>query len=159
MVRYLRDSGRQRIATITGPLDRSSSAQRLAGFREELPETPAEYVVEGDFYSESGHAAARRLLALAEPPTAIFAASDLMALGVLHAARELGLHVPDDLAVVGFDDVALAASAEPPLTTVRQDKRGLGAAAGKAVAALIESPGADVPAIRLPVDLVVRGST
>ena len=133
--------------------------QRLAGFREELPETPEEYVVEGDFYGPSGYAAARRLLSLPEPPTAIFAASDLMALGVLQAARERRLRVPHDLAVVGYDDVALAAAADPPLTTVRQDKRGLGVAAGRAVVALIESPGSAAPAIRLPVDLVVRGST
>jgi LacI family transcriptional regulator len=154
--RHLRDRGHTRTATVTGPLDRSSSAQRLAGFREELPET---LVAEGDFYGESGYAAAQRLLALAEPPTAIFAASDLMALGVLQAARDRGLRVPHDLAVVGFDDVALAAAADPPLTTVRQDKRGLGAAAGEAVVASIESPDVAPPELRLPVELVVRGSS
>jgi LacI family transcriptional regulator len=154
--RHLRQRGHTRIATIAGPLDRSSGAQRLAGFRAELPQT---LVAEGDFYGESGHVAALQLLDLAEPPTAIFAASDLMALGVLQAARDRGLQVPRDLAVVGFDDVALAAAADPPLTTIRQDKRGLGTAAGEAIVALIESPDAAVPAIRLPVELVVRASS
>jgi LacI family transcriptional regulator len=154
--RHLRERGHARVATITGPLDRSSSAQRLAGFQTELPDA---HVVEGDFYGDSGYAAAQQLLDLTEPPTAIFAASDLMALGVLQAARERGLRVPQDLAAVGFDDVALASASDPPLTTIRQDKRGLGTAAGEAVVALIESPDAAAPAVRLPVELVVRAST
>jgi LacI family transcriptional regulator, galactose operon repressor len=116
-------------------------------------------VAYGDFYPDSGAAAAARLLALPEPPTAIFAASDMMALGVLRAASEAGLRVPEDLSVVGFDDMQLAAHVNPPLTTVRQDKAGLGAVAGEALVRLIEGD-EDVPAgTTLPVTLVVRGST
>ena len=72
-----------------------------------------------------------QLLALDEPPTAVFAASDMMALGAIRAAAEAGLSVPRDLSVIGFDDMQLAAHVQPPLTTLRQDKAGLGAAAGR----------------------------
>ena len=81
-----------------------------------------------------------------------------MALGVIRAARELGLSVPGDLAVVGFDDAPLAAHADPPLTTVRQDKFGIGAAAATALVGMIESEAAPPPALVLPVELVVRRS-
>jgi len=96
---------------------------------------------------------------LDEPPTAIFAASDLMAIGAIRAAAERGLKVPDDFSVIGFDDIQLAPHTNPPLTTMRQDKLGLGAAAGDALVARIAGD-PDRPALRtLPVELVVRGST
>lgn len=162
-VAHLHSLGHERIATITGPIEHKPALDRLTGYEQELdrlglPRRP-EYVESGDFYAESGAEAARRLLALPEPPTAIFAASDLMAAGAIQAARELGLHVPGDLALVGFDDIQLAELLDPPLTTIRQDKRGLGIAAGEAVVALVEA--ADEPPRRLvlPVELVVRGST
>jgi LacI family transcriptional regulator len=82
-----------------------------------------------------------------------------MAVGAIQAARELGLRVPDDLAVVGFDDIQLAELLDPPLTTIRQDKRGIGIAACQAIVALVESADAPPPRIVLPVELVVRGST
>ena len=113
----------------------------------------------GDFYAESGRDATERLLALAEPPTAIFAASDLMAIGAVRAAAEVGLRVPEDLSVVGFDDIQLSPHVNPPLTTMRQDKLGLGGAAGDALIARVAGA-ADRPALQtLPVELVVRGST
>jgi LacI family transcriptional regulator len=118
-----------------------------------------EYVAYGDFYAESGRELAARLLTLDEPPTAIFAASDLMAIGAVRAAAQAGLRVPEDLAVVGFDDIQLASHVNPPLTTVRQDKLGLGAAAGDALVARIAGD-PDRPPLRiLPVELVVRAST
>jgi LacI family transcriptional regulator len=159
---HLHALGHERIATIAGPRGHATSRDRLRGFREELRRlgapVPREYVVAGDFYTESGAEAGRRLLALAQPPTAIFAASDLMAIGAIQAIRGSGLRVPRDVAVVGFDDAQVASLVDPPLTTVRQDKRGLGSAAGEAVVALVED--AEAPArIVLPVELVVRGST
>ena len=81
-------------------------------------------MVEGDFYDESGYRGTRRLLELDEPPTAIFAASDLMAAGAIRAASDLGVRVPEDLAIVGFDDIGLASLIQPQLTTVRQDMHG-----------------------------------
>ena len=107
-------------------------ADRLLGYRAELERLGLpyrdEYVEEGDFYAESGYTAMRRCSRFAEPPTAVFAASDLMAAGAVRAAQERGSRVPDDLSLVGFDDIQLAALMQPPLTTIRQDKAGLGIA-------------------------------
>jgi LacI family transcriptional regulator len=100
-----------------------------------------------------------RLLELDEPPTAVVTASDLMALGAIRAVAEAGRAVPHDVSIVGFDDIQLAGHVHPPLTTLRQDKAGLGAEAGRALMALIDGK-TDLPeAVTLPVDLIVRGST
>ena len=118
-----------------------------------------EYVAYGDFYAESGREQTARLLTMDERPTAIFAAADMMAIGAIRAAAELGLSVPEDVSVVGFDDIQLASHINPPLTTLRQDKLGLGAAAADALIARIAGGADRSPLLRLPVDLVVRGST
>jgi LacI family transcriptional regulator len=140
-VTHLHELGHERIATIAGPAHMRAGADRLAGYGETLKrlglESRDEYVRVGDFYDESGYEATKELLALEAPPTAIFAASDLMAAGALRAAHELGVRVPDDLAVVGFDDIALAALIQPPLTTVRQDTEALGRAAGEGLIQMI----------------------
>lgn len=161
-VRHLYDIGHERIATIAGPLRTRPGADRLAGFRKELEwlglEARDEYVIEGDFYDESGYAATRQLLELAEPPTAVFAASDLMAAGALRAANELGVRVPDDLAVIGFDDIALAGLIQPPLTTIRQDMENLGRAAADGLIQMIEDPEGAPVQVQVPTRLVVRSS-
>jgi LacI family transcriptional regulator len=162
-VGHLAALGHERIATITGLEHTRPGADRLAGYRAELrarrlPRRAA-FVRRGDFYPESGYDAMRRLLALPESPTAVFAASDEMAIGALSALHEAGVSVPDEISVVGFDDVQAAALVRPPLTTIRQDKAALGAAAAEAILALAESEDAVPPALVLPVELVVRGST
>jgi LacI family transcriptional regulator len=162
-VRHLHGLGHRRIATLTGMIDSRPGIDRLRGYRAAVQALGLayrdEYVAYGDFYAESGREATARLLALAEPPTAIFAASDLMAIGAERAAAEAGLRVPEDLSVVGFDDIQLAPHLNPPLTTLRQDKLGLGAAAGDALIARIAGA-PDRPQLRkLEVELVVRGST
>ena len=161
-VEHLHALGHRRIATITGMLESRPGMDRLRGYRAAVQDLGLgyrdEYVAYGDFYAESGLAAAVAMLALPDPPTAIFAASDLMALGVVRAASEAGLRVPGDLSVVGFDDIQLAPHVTPPLTTVRQDKAGLGAAAGDALIELIDGAG-DTGVVTLPVELVARGST
>jgi LacI family transcriptional regulator len=101
----------------------------------------------------------RELLELPEPPTAVFAAADMMAVGAIRTATNAGLVVPGDLAVVGFDDIELAALLSPPLTTIRQDKLGLGLAAARAIVEQIENPEVTPPALTLPVELVVRASS
>jgi LacI family transcriptional regulator len=167
-VEHLTEQGHRRIAVIHGPTDTLAGNDRLKGYRQALQQAGLayrdEYVTQGDFYVETGYAAARKLLALPEPPTAIAAASDLMAVGVLRAAQERGLVVPRDLSVVGFDDIMLAAHLQPGLTTLRQDKAGLGTAAARALLAM-NVDGAKVngdvvpePTI-LPVQLVARGTT
>src|SRR5204862_6803231 len=118
-----------------------------------------EYVRQGDFSSASGYREACALLALPERPTAIVAASDLMALAALQAIREVGLEPGRDVAVVGFDDLEAAALAYPPLTTIRQDRQELGTTAATRAIQLIEDPDATPPATTLPVELVIRGST
>ncbi|MEA2243180.1 MAG: LacI family transcriptional regulator [Solirubrobacteraceae bacterium] len=162
-VRHLHGLGHRRIATITGMLESRPGIDRLRGYRAAAQALGLayrdEYVAYGDFYAESGREATERLLALSDPPTAIFAAADLMAIGAIRAAAEVGLRVPEDLSVVGFDDIQLAPHVNPPLTTLRQDKLGLGGAAGDALVARIAGD-AGRPSLRqLPVELVVRGST
>jgi LacI family transcriptional regulator len=161
-VRHLHDLGHKRIATIAGPLTTPPGSERLAGYREELErlglEARDEYVIEGDFYDESGHRATRQLLELAEPPTALFAASDLMAAGALRAAHELRVSVPEELAVVGFDDIALAALIQPSLTTVRQDMEAIGTAAAEGLARMIDDPDAAPVQLLVPTQLVIRSS-
>ncbi len=162
-VRHLAQLGHTRIATITGMTTSRPGIDRLVGFRGELDRLGLpyrdEYVQEGDFYVESGYEGMRALLALQEPPTAVFAASDLMAVGAMRAAEEAGRSVPSDVSIVGFDDIQLAGLVLPPLTTVRQDKPGLGAAAAEALIRMIARDGVSPPVLTLPVELVVRGST
>lgn len=117
----LREAGRLRIGTIAGPQDMTAGTDRLEGFRSELGDQFDPALVEhGEFTQSSGEVAADRLLARAPDLDAIFAASDLMALGAIAAVRRSGRRVPQDVAIVGFDDIEVAASASPPLTTVRQ---------------------------------------
>jgi LacI family transcriptional regulator len=120
---------------------------------------PNEYVREGDFSSASGYRETCALLALAEPPTAIVAASDLMALAGLQAIRDVGLEPGRDVAIVGFDDLEAAALAHPPLTTIRQDRQELGTIAAERAIELIEGPEAAPPETVVPVELVVRASS
>jgi LacI family transcriptional regulator len=161
-VRHLHAHGHRRIATITGLLDTKPGIDRLRGYREACQELGLgyrdEYVAYGDFYFETGYAAAQRLLALEERPTAIVAASDMMALGVIRAAADIGLTVPTDVSIVGFDDIQLAQHVHPPLTTLAQDKTGLGVAAARALLRQIEGADTAEP-VTLPVELIVRGST
>ncbi|MEU9375502.1 LacI family DNA-binding transcriptional regulator [Streptomyces sp. NPDC048255] len=126
-VRYLLDGGRQRIAHIAGPLDQTSAADRLSGYRDVLPDADPALVAEGDFTVAGGARAMAELLDRGGPIDAVFAANDLMATGALRILRERGRTVPGDVALVGFDDAEqVAQSADPPLTTVRQDIEGMG---------------------------------
>jgi LacI family transcriptional regulator len=162
-IRHLHEGGRTRIALIGGPTATRPGADRLLGYREELTrlELPYrdEYVREGDFYADSGYRATQELIAASEPPDAIFAASDLMAVGALRALEHAGLSVPDDVALVGFDDIQLASLVRPALTTVRQDGQGLGVAAAEALVRMLVEPEIGPPVQVLPVELVVREST
>nr|WP_231134920.1 LacI family DNA-binding transcriptional regulator [Motilibacter deserti] len=162
--RHLHATGRRRLACITGPLDLPTSGDRLRGFREELAALgvalPGELVEAGDFFYDGGAAAMRRLLELPERPDGVFVCGDLMALGAMTAVAEAGLRVPEDVAIVGFDDVPAAAYARPALTTVRQDVPGFGAAAAEQILALTASGTDAEPAgpVVLETSLVVRAS-
>ncbi len=132
-VDHLVACGHRRIALITGPEGFRSAIERQAGFMEAMQRhdlaVPAELVVEGNYRFESGKAAAEQLLALDNPPTAIFACNDEMAIGALQLAQQRGLNVPEDLSLIGFDDTPIAAHIWPPLTTVRWPIRKMAEAA------------------------------
>jgi LacI family transcriptional regulator len=143
-VRQLIQLGHRRIAHVQGPLQYQCSHDRYAGYLQALVEARIDVdpalIVEGDFMTPGGHAAAERLLGMPDGPTAIFAANDQMASGVIAAARDRGLGVPDDLAVVGFDDAVLAALTRPALSTVKQPFDEMGKRAAELLLALIDAP-------------------
>ncbi|HEX6699435.1 MAG TPA: substrate-binding domain-containing protein, partial [Gaiellaceae bacterium] len=160
---HLHARGHRRIAHLAGAVNTVAGSERLDAFRreaEQLGLDPTEqYIRRGDFSSASGYRETCELLALPTRPTAIVAASDLMALAALQAIRDAGLEPGRDVAVVGFDDLEAAALAHPPLTTIRQDRRELGTVAAARAIELIEEPDAAPPATILPVELVVRASS
>ena len=160
--RHLLDLGHRRIGHVGGIPGRASTARRAEGYRQALAEASvpgdAELVRSGDLLVESGYTGTIDLLHLREPPTALVLASDLMALGALRAAGELGLRVPRDLSLVGMDDIPLASWMSPPLTTVHVPARALGR---RGLQMLLEAraPDAEPRRLVLPTRLVVRGST
>jgi DNA-binding LacI/PurR family transcriptional regulator len=157
-VRHLLDAGRRRIATIAGPQDNVAGVDRLAGYRLALREAHRRsMVVVGEFTRESGFEAVRQLLDDDPDLDAVFAANDMMAIGALLALRKSGRRVPDDVAVVGFDDIDAARYAEPPLTTVRQPTTELGR---QLLRLLLDITGDDDvdKGVILPTQLVVRAS-
>jgi LacI family transcriptional regulator, galactose operon repressor len=160
VVSHLLRVGHERVGTITGPQHMFDAQDRLAGYFDALRDfglpPSSELVVEGDWSEASGYAAMRRLLAA--NVDAVFAANDSMALAALRALNEQGLRVPDDVALVGFDDIPAAAAADPPLTTVRQPIRRLGEVATQTLLELIEQPSGPPRRVILPTELVVRGS-
>jgi LacI family transcriptional regulator len=160
---HLHALGHRRIAHVAGAANTVAGSERLEAFRREAPalglEVPEELLRQGDFSSASGYRETCALLALARRPTAIVAASDLMALAALQAIRDAGLQPGRDVAVVGFDDLEAAALAHPPLTTIRQDRQELGTLAALRAIELIEDPDATPRTTVLPVELVVRGSS
>ncbi|WP_367345337.1 LacI family DNA-binding transcriptional regulator [Stenotrophomonas bentonitica] len=160
VMEHLYGLGHERIAVVGGPPDNPLHQQRLEGVRsagKARGRLRSLGVVPGDFSVESGHAAAHALLDGARP-TAIFCFSDQMALGALAACRERGVRVPEDLSIVGFDDLASSSYLSPPLTTIRQPMREIGVRAVKLLLAIIE--GVDVPLQQtLDFSLMVRGST
>jgi LacI family transcriptional regulator len=157
---YLLRSGRRRVGTITGPLNTIVGVDRRAGYLQALREkdlpTDEKLILEGDFSEEGGYAAARLLLD--HQPDGIFAASDLMALGALRALAEAGLHVPEQVAVVGFDDIPAAVRSHPQLTTVRQPIIQLGSSAVETLISCIETPGTEARQVLLPTELIIRQS-
>lgn len=161
--RHLIDLGHRAIAAIGGPSETVCARARLDGYadalrRAELPENPA-LIREADFSVEGGYAAALELLRGPERPTAIFAGSDLMALGVLRAARECGLEVPDDLSVVGYDNLPLTEWVWPTLTTIDQPLYEMAAAATQLLLGLSRGEQPLSHRIDLAVRLVERHST
>ncbi|MFC0098341.1 LacI family DNA-binding transcriptional regulator [Micromonospora marina] len=157
-VQHLIAGGRRRIATIAGPQDMVAGIERLIGYRSAITEAGLpELVAYGDFTRESGTAVMRELLAADPDLDAVFAASDLMAHAALRTLREAGRRVPEDVAVIGFDDIETAAYTEPPLTTVRQPIVELGRSMTRQLLRI--AAGEEVEqALVLPTELILRES-
>lgn len=162
MIDHLVALGHRRIAHIAGPAPHGGRAWRLAGYRDGLRRAGIEYddalVVDGGFSFESGIAGAKHLLDLPQPPTAIFAANDDCACGVMHEAFERGMSIPRDLSVVGFDDTPTSRQVWPSLTTVRQPCREMGRIAAEQLLASIRDAGAG-QLVHVPYQLQMRQST
>jgi LacI family repressor for deo operon, udp, cdd, tsx, nupC, and nupG len=161
-VDHLCQLGHRRIGVVTGPMASPLSRDRLKGVMARANRDRTRVTVSvagGDFSIESGIAAADQLLGGSRPPTGIFCFNDEMAVGVLHAARQRRLHVPDDVSVVGFDDIRFAQYVDPPLTTIRQPMRELGEATVRLLLNILRGNLKDAVSVTLPHALIVRAST
>ncbi len=161
-VQHLISLGHRRIGFISNaPLAHMSARERLAGYRQALEENGIPFdpalVAEANFLPETGERAMNRLLAIAPRPTAVFAAGDVVALGAVRAIHAAQLAIPDDIALVGFDDLFFAAYVNPPMTTIHVPAYGLGWTAAIALIALIDGD-AEVPSVMLDTELIVRES-
>ncbi len=158
---HLLARGRRRLATITGPLDVPAAQDRLAGFRDTLARHGHPYVpiAEGDFRLDGGAAAMTRLLAEHPRIDGVFAANDLMAQGALQVLREHDRRVPEDVAVIGFDDSPPALACHPQLTTIRQPIEDMAAAMARILISRIEDPDGEPTSVIFDPALVVRAST
>ena len=162
-VNYLHELGHQRIACIAGPEEMPLCHYRLQGYVQALRRcgitVDPHYIARGNFTYEAGANALEQLLALPQPPTAIFCHSDIMALGALSYAKRQGLKVPDDLSIIGFDNISLAEFCDPPLTTVAQPRFDIGRAAMLLLLNQLSGQFVDSGSRLLDCELIIRGST
>lgn len=160
--RHLIDSGRSVIATVTGSLDITAGQDRLAGYRAAFAEAgrvvDEDLIEAGGFATSEGYEAAVRLLERRPDIDAVVAGSDLAAIGVIRAVLQRGRRVPEDVAVIGFDDFRAAAENDPPLTTVRQPMEDLGATMARVLMDRLDGAVTEPDGVVLPVELVVRAS-
>ncbi|MFE7628286.1 LacI family DNA-binding transcriptional regulator [Streptomyces sp. NPDC057509] len=158
-VRHLVSLGRRHIAHIAGPRDQTSALDRIDGYTDILPDAGPALVAEGDFTVEGGARAMAELLERRPGLDAVFAANDLMASGALRVLRERGRRVPEDVALVGFDDMeSIAEATDPPLTTVRQDVVGMGRLMVRLLMERLNDKGAGPESVITPTELVHRAS-
>lgn len=161
--RHLLELGHRCIGTITGPRERRAAQSRLRGYQKALQEAGITYdetlIEEANWEAEGGYAATRRLLKRVPTITAIFAQNDMMAIGVLSALHDQGLHVPDDCAVVGCDDIPIAAHTIPTLTSVHLPVHETGEAAMSLLLTIIERQATEPQRVLLPIHLVERASS
>ncbi len=159
-VSYLLRSGRKRVGAVNGPENAIASWDRYQGYQDALRERGVpllpELLVAGEFSDASGYQAMKCLLR--EKPDGVFVASDAMALACMRAIYEEGLRIPEDIAIIGFDDIPAAANSKPPLTTVRQPIQRTGSLAAEILIDMIEHPGSPPRHIVLPTELVIRSS-
>jgi LacI family transcriptional regulator len=161
--RHLIELDHRAIACIAGPRGVRPSRERIDGYRQALEAAEIgfdpRWIVEGDFQYESGYVGAKKLFNQRPSPTAIFACNDLMAIGAYRFAHENNLQVPEQLSIIGFDDVCLAAYTNPPLTTIRQSKHEMGSRAATLLLERIAHQDLQARQEVLDTQLVIRGST
>lgn len=154
--------GHQAIATILGPGYEECAWHRLDGYRQALDEAglcaPADWIMQGDWSATSGYHAMQALLAADACPTALFAQNDQMAVGAIRALREAGRGVPEDVSLIGFDDIPLASYFDPPLTTLRQPMQESGQEAVRLLVDTIQNPGRSPEQVLLQAHLIERSS-
>ena len=160
--KYLIELGHRRIGFVMGLIEIASAQDRLAGYQTALRDyglwVDPELICKGDFLEQSGYEAVLKFLALAQPPTAVFASSDMCAFGVMKGVQEAGWRVPEDISVVGFDDIPEASYMRPRLTTVRQPLRRMGQVATRILIEHIEDPTLPISQIEFPTELIIRES-
>jgi LacI family transcriptional regulator len=160
---HLLDIGHRRIGIITGPPSHREAKERLEGYfaalRDRSIDADPDLVVPGAFSTAGGQAGAFQLMSLVAPPTAVVAANDLAAIGAIAVAKRLGKRVPEDVAVVGYDDIEMAALYDPPITTIAQPLYEMGTTALEAVLERTRDPKLEGGVITFPSRLIVRGST
>jgi LacI family transcriptional regulator len=159
---YLIKLGHMRIGFVTGSQDLGCAVDRLAGYRAALrtyhiPEDP-HLIYEGTFFQPDGYAGASAFLDLPNPPTAIFASNDVMAMGAMDAVRNRGIRIPDSISVIGFDDIPQASLVRPALATVQQPLEKMGRVATQMLLDLLEHPDREIERIQLPTKLITRES-
>jgi LacI family transcriptional regulator len=160
---YLIKLGHQRIGFITGSLDLGAAIDRLEGYKTALRThhilVDAELIYEGTFDQPDGYTGACHFLDLSCPPTVIFASNDVMAMAAMDAVRERGLRVPEDISILGFDDIPQASQLRPTLTTVRQPLEQMGRVATQMLLEILKNPDSKPNRIELPTELIIRDST
>jgi LacI family transcriptional regulator len=163
LIQHLARAGHTRIACLTTGMPDALPNNRLLAYRQALETAGLPYQDElvrfGPFKPETGYLQMSSLLELAEPPTAVFATSDVIALGALSELQQDGLRVPQDIALAGFDDIPLAAYAVPPLTTARVPADALAREAGRMLVQIMRGEQLSAPQRELPAEVIFRQST
>ena len=162
VIEYLASIGHSRIAFINGPVDSPICQDRLFGYKKSMRKIGVtdtrKLVIAGDFSITSGRESMKQLLTQALRPTAVFAANDEMAMGAMAEIKALGLKIPEDISVIGFDDIRFAEVADPPLTTVRQPRHDIGKRVMTMMLGLLRGETVESPHVILPHELIIRSS-
>ncbi|TOH60580.1 transcriptional repressor PurR [Vibrio parahaemolyticus] len=160
--KYLIDCGHTEIGCITGPLIKHQAQMRYEGYKRAMNEAGldfnANWIIESDFECEGGYQAFKKMAERGMLPSSIFVSNDMMAMGVINAANELGIKVPDDLSIIGYDDIHIAKFMSPSLTTIHQPKYRLGQAAVETLVRRLDDKSNEAQVVQLEPTLVVRNS-
>ncbi|HCG6641337.1 substrate-binding domain-containing protein [Vibrio parahaemolyticus] len=160
--KYLIDCGHTEIGCITGPLIKHQAQMRYEGYKRAMNEAGLEFnanwIIESDFECEGGYQAFKKMAERGTLPSSIFVSNDMMAMGVINAANELGIKVPDDLSIIGYDDIHIAKFMSPALTTIHQPKYRLGQAAVETLVRRLDDKSNEAQVVQLEPTLVIRNS-